>query len=119
MSSLSADIPRHLAHILAIGPLFLYVGLKRENVPDAVFNVLGVVGLVVLFYQSYKAYLKLKDGKSAWVNWIHIILVAPLLLILAYLKKDANRRYFEMMLLLGFSAIGYHALYLIRDTVFN
>jgi hypothetical protein len=119
MSSLSADMPRHLAHILAIGPLFLYVGLQRENVPDAVFNVLGVVGLFVLFYHSYKAYLKLKDGQSAWVNWIHIILVAPLLLILAYLKKDANRRYFEMMLLLGFSAIGYHALYLIRETVFN
>jgi len=113
------DMPRHLIHLLAVGPLFVYVGLHRENVPDAVFNALGDVGLVVLFYHSYKAYLKLKDGQSAWVNWIHILLVAPLLLILAYLKKDANRRYFEMMLLLGFAAIGYHGLYLIRDTTFN
>lgn len=113
------DMPRHLAHLLAIGPLFVYVGLQRETIPDAVFNGLGVLGLIVLFYHSYKAYLKLKDGQSAWVNWIHILLVAPLLLILAYLKKDANRRYFEMMLLLGFAAIGYHGLYLIREMTFN
>jgi len=91
------DVPRHLFHLLAVGPLFVYVGLQREN----------------------KAYLKLKDGQSAWINWIHILLVAPLLLILGYLKKDANRRYFEMMLLLGFAAIGYHGLYLIREMIFN
>jgi hypothetical protein len=113
------DLSRHLLHLLAVGPLFIYVGLERENVPDQVFTGLGILGLVVLFYHSYKAYLKLKDGNSAWVNWIHILLVAPLLLILGYLKKDASRRYFEMMLLLGFSAIGYHGLYLIREMMFN
>jgi uncharacterized membrane protein len=113
------DMSRHLLHLVAVGPLFLYVGFQRENVPEAVFNGLGVLGLIVLFYHSYKAYLKLKDGKSAWVNWIHILLVAPLLLIIAYLKKDTDRRYFEMMLLLGFAAIGYHGLYLIRESIFS
>lgn len=117
--STTSDLPRHLFHILAVGPLFLYVGLQRENVPEHVFTAIGLLGLIVLFYHSYKAYLKLKDGQSAWVNWIHILLIAPLLLILGYLKKDANRRYFEMMLLLGFSAIGYHGLYLMREMMFN
>lgn len=116
---MTSHLPIHLFHLLTVGPLFLYVGLERENVPDNVFTGLGLLGLVLLFYQSYKAYLKLKDGQSAWVNWIHILLIAPLLLILGYLKKDASRRYFEMLLLLGFAAIGYHGLYLIRDMIFN
>jgi len=109
----------HLAHVLGTGPLFLYVGLSRETIPDAVFNALGVLGLVLIGYHSYLAYTKLKDNKSAWVNWIHIFLIAPLLLIVGYLKKDASRRYFEMFLLLGFAAIGYNGLYLIRDNMFN
>jgi len=117
--SLTSDLSKNFFHLLAVGPLFMYVGLQRENTPEHVFTAIGILGLVVLFYHSYKAYLKLKDGKSAWVNWIHILLVAPLLLILAYLKKDANRRYFEMLLLLGFAAIGYHGLYLMREMMFN
>jgi len=118
MSSTSY-VALHLFHLLFVGPLFLYVGIERENIPETLFTGLGILGLIVLFYQSYKAYLKLKDGQSAWINWIHILLVAPLLLIIGYLKKDTNRRYFEMLLLLGFAAIGYHGLYLIRDMMFN
>lgn len=109
----------HLAHLAAFGPLFLYVGLARDNVPDHLFNVLGFIAVVMLVYHAYRAYTKLKENKSAWINWIHIFLIAPLLLIVAYLKKDANRRYFEMILLAGFAAIGYHGTYLIRDTMFN
>ena len=30
-----------------------------------------------------------------------------------------NRRYFEMSLILGFAALGYHGLYLMRETTFN
>lgn len=107
----------HLAHVLGISPLFLYVGMYKEAVPEHVFTALGALGLIVLAYHSYRAYGKLKENKSAWVNWIHIFLVAPLLLILGYLKKDANTRYFEMMLLLGFASLGYHGIYLIRDNI--
>jgi succinate dehydrogenase hydrophobic anchor subunit len=109
----------HLAHITVIGPLLLYVGFAREDVPDAVFHALGIAAVTMLGYHAYRAYTKLKENKSAWVNWIHIFLVAPLLLIVAYLKKDASRRYFEMLLLLGFAAVGYHGLYLIRESIFN
>ena len=107
----------NLAHAFGIAPLFLYVGLYKEAVPDHMFTALGVLGLIVLAYHSYRAYGKLKDNRSAWVNWIHIFLIAPLLLILGYLKKDANGRYFEMLLLLGFATFGYHVLYLIRDSM--
>ena len=102
-------------HALLVGPGLLYVGLAPESVPDSAYTGLMVAGLVILGYHAFKAYTKLKDGKSAWVNWIHIFLVAPLLMIVGYLKKDASRRYFEMLLILGFASIGYHGLYLIRE----
>jgi hypothetical protein len=108
----------HIAHVLVVAPLFVYVGLARDSVPTLLFHLLGVVGVFVLLYHGYRAYMNIKDKKSAWVNWIHIFAIAPLLLLLAYLQKDANRRYFEMMLLLGFGALGYHMLYLIRDILF-
>lgn len=109
----------HLAlnvfHAFVIGPGMIYTGLAPDSVPDGVYTALLVTGAVILVYHAYKAFLKLRDNQSAWVNWIHIFLVAPLLMIVGYLKKDANRRYFEMLLLLGFAATGYHALYLIRE----
>jgi len=105
----------HAAHLAVIGPLLTYVGLAREDTPTAILNGLGVTAVVIFVYHCYRAYGKLKENKSAWVNWIHILFVAPLLFIVAYLKKDASRRYYEMILLLGFAAIGYHGLYLARD----
>jgi len=113
------DFQRNLFHVAAVGPLFLYVGFARETTPDAVFNALGVLGLIILVYHSYSAYGKLKENKSAWVNWIHIFLIVPLLLLIAYLKKDASRRYFEMLILLGCAAIGYHSIYLIRSSILD
>lgn len=111
------DVARHVFHAAAVGPLFLYVGLARESVPDGVFNLLGLLAIVILGYHSFRAYEKLKEGKSAWVNWIHILLVAPLLLLIAYTKKGTHSRYYEMLLLLGFAAIGYHAYYLLRESI--
>jgi hypothetical protein len=102
-------------HALLVGPALIYTGLNPQGVPDSAYTGLLVAGAIILAYHAYKAYDKLRDGKSAWVNWIHIFLVAPLLMIVGYLKKDASRRYFEMLLLLGFAATGYHGLYLIRD----
>ena len=105
----------NLIHLAVIAPLFIYVGMNRDQVHDYVFYALGLIGAIVLVYHAYRAYLKLTSGQSAWVNWIHILFVAPLLLLLGYLKKDANRRYFEMLLMLGFAAFGYHGFYVVRD----
>lgn len=109
----------NIAHIALIAPLFIYVGMYRDQVHEYVFYALGLVGAVVLAYHAYRAYMKLTSGQSAWINWIHILFVAPLLLLLGYLKKDANRRYFEMLLMLGFAAFGYHGFYLVRDYLIN
>lgn len=110
-------IGKNLFHVLLVAPLFLYVGFARNSTPAVVFDLLGILGLGILVYHLYRAYEQLKNNQSAWINWIHIFLVVPILLILAYLKQDASPRYFEMLLLLGFAALGYHGAYLIKDTI--
>jgi hypothetical protein len=111
------DVHMQLAifHAFIIAPFFIYVGIFREQVPDAVFYTLGGLGIVIAGYHALKAYEKIKDGKSPWVNYIHIFLIAPLLIILGLNGKTTSRKYFEMLLLLGFSAFGYHTLSIIRE----
>jgi hypothetical protein len=107
----------NIFHLALVAPLFIYIGISRDQVHDYVFYALGLLGAIILVYHAYKAYLKLTSGQSAWINWIHILFVAPLLMLLGYLKKDASRRYFEMLLMLGFAALGYHGFYIVRDMI--
>jgi len=44
-------------HIFFVGPLFIYIGLTKQSVPDVVFNFLVILGVVVIMYHSYKLYL--------------------------------------------------------------
>ncbi len=106
------------AHLFVFAPLFIAVGLYRNSTPDSLFTLLGFMAVGIFFYHAYAAYKKISEGKSAWVNWIHIFLIVPLLAILARYKKDASRRYFEMLMMLGFAAAGYHGFYLIKDSIF-
>lgn len=105
----------HAAHAALIGPGLFYIGFAPDTLPDWAFTALLFLGVGILIYHTYLAIQKMAGERSAWVNWIHIFLVAPLLILVGYLKKDAARRYFEMLMLLGFAATGYHAFYLMRD----
>ena len=106
-----------LLHALVLAPFLLYIGLAREQVPDSLFTALMGIGAVILGYHAFKAYGKIMQNQSAWVNYIHIFLVAPLLIIIGFYGKNASRRFFEMLLLLGFSALGYHGLTLVRELI--
>lgn len=105
----------NLLHALLLGPALIYVGLMPDAVNEKIYTAMLVGGIVIMAYHAWRAYNKLKEDQSAWVNWIHIFLVAPLFIIIGYLKKDASRRYFEMLLMMGIAATGYHGIYLIRD----
>jgi hypothetical protein len=56
----------------------------------------------------------MKLGKGYWVNLIHILLVGPLLVYIGYNSEKTHRLYFELLLMLGFAAIGYHGYYLLE-----
>jgi hypothetical protein len=51
----------------------------------------------------------------AWVNALHVILIAPLLLFIGYHKKETPRFAYELLLMLGFAAGGYHLFSVVKQ----
>jgi membrane-bound metal-dependent hydrolase YbcI (DUF457 family) len=99
----------NIFHILFVAPLFLWVGSQRSSIPEWVYWLLLTLGLVVTFYHGMKTVQKLKAyNPSVWVNAIHALLIGPLLLYLGIKKKDSLRGGYELLLLAGFGALGYH-----------
>lgn len=105
----------HLFHILIVGGLFLYVGIAKTSIPSIMYPILIGLGIIIILYHIFKAYKKLKDGKNPWVNYIHIFIVGPLLVYIGVNREKTSRYWFEILLMLGFSAIGYHGYYLFND----
>ena len=103
----------HLFHVLIIGSLFLYVGIQRTNIPTFMFPLLLGLGVIVILYHIFKVYTYMKLGKGYWVNLIHILLVGPVLVYIGYNGEKTARLYFELLLMLGFAAIGYHGYYMV------
>jgi hypothetical protein len=105
-----------LFHILLVVPLFLAIGFLRANTPDWLYWVLLVLGLIIGVYHAYKLFLRYtyKTG-GQWINWIHILFVAPLLVYIGYNKKESLRASYELLLIGGFGALGYHTLSIARS----
>ena len=103
----------HLFHILIVGGLFMYVGIKRDKLYKPLFHGLFWLGIIIIFYHVYKIYHYAINGKRYWVNLIHILIVAPLLIYIGYIGEKTSRKYFELLLMTGFAAIGYHTYYLL------
>ena len=103
-------------HLLLIVPLFLYIGFTRANTPAWLYTALFVIGLVIFLYHAYKLMIGLKNKSSyIWVNAIHIAFIAPLLVYIGYHKKETPRFAYELMIMLGFAAAGYHLFSLVKQ----
>jgi hypothetical protein len=111
------DLYIHLLHIFVFGTLFLYVGIVKNNIPEFMYPFLLGLGIIIIFYHAFKAYLKVAAKKNPWVNLIHIVLVGPLLMYIGYNKQTTPRYAYELLLMLGFAAIGYHGYYAIHSDV--
>jgi len=103
----------HLFHIIIVGSLFLYVGIRQTKMPSFLYPFLLGLGIIIIIYHIYKVFQKIKSGKNPWVNYIHILLVGPLLIYIGYNNKTTSRFYYELLLMLGFAAIGYHGYYMV------
>jgi hypothetical protein len=98
-----------LFHVIFVAPLLLWVGFARAATPAWVYNVLFVLGIIVLLYHSYKAVIRFSSNSVfLWVNLIHIGLIAPLLLWVGYHGKKTDAPAYNMLLLVAFAALGYH-----------
>ncbi len=48
------------------------------------------------------------DFKHTWVNWMHLLVIGPLLLVVGLKGKQAPQAVFSLMLVLGLGVITYH-----------
>ena len=97
-------------HVLIVSALFLYVGIYQDTIVPWMYYVLLGLGAVIVAYHCYKLWLK-----NGWVNWIHVLLIGPLLMYIGYNREKTARLFYEIVLMLGFAALGYHGYYLTRS----
>ena len=96
-------------HIFFVVPLFLFVGLQRAATPEWLYNILFGLGVLLFIYHGAKTVIRYMAGSSAtWINAFHAVLIAPLLLWIGYHGKKTERPAYELLLIAGFGALGYH-----------
>lgn len=104
-----------LGHLLVIAPALLYVAFSRAATPGWAYSTLLFVGLFIIAYHGYRAFVRIvKKSSYAWVNLIHVMVVAPLIIYIGYNRQDTPRAAYEMLAMLGFAAVGYHLYSLIK-----
>jgi hypothetical protein len=96
-------------HVAIVAPTLFWVGFNRAATPEWLYNVLFGAALLVGVYHGYKAIVRLiAKSPVVWVNLIHVLLVAPLLLYIGYMGKKTERPAYDMLLMLAFAAFGFH-----------
>jgi hypothetical protein len=104
-----------IIHLIIIVPFFLFIGFQRASTPDWLYLATFAIGAVILVYHGFKLVIRLKNNSASWwINALHILIVAPLLLFIGWHKKQTPRFAYELLLMLGFAAAGYHLFSLVR-----
>lgn len=106
-----------IVHIFFIVPLFIAVGFLRGATPIWLYWILLTIGAIVFFYHGWKAFIRWNAGSGLlWINLIHVLLIAPLLMYVGYMQKNTARFGYELLMIAGFAALGYHSYSLIKRT---
>lgn len=104
-----------LIHLVFVVPLFLFVGMSRAATPNWLYQALFVIGGIVLVYHAWRLIVRLQSRSSyAWVNALHVAVVAPLLLYIGYHQRETPRSAYEILLMLAFAAGGYHLFSMVK-----
>jgi hypothetical protein len=111
---LDAHMILSVFHLVLVVPLLLFVGFQRADTPRWVYTSLLSIGAVILLYHGARLVQRYGRSPLAWVNALHVLVVGPLLCYLGWLGRDAPRWTYEVVLLLGFGAGGYHLFQLVK-----
>lgn len=102
-----------LFHLAFVVPLLLFVGFQRADTPRWVYLSLLSIGGLVLVYHAVRLVQRI-GTYFAWVHILHVAIIAPVLILLGWRGRDAPRWMYEVVLILGFGAGGYHLFQLVR-----
>ena len=98
-----------LFHIFVVVPFLLYIVFLRGTLEVWIFNLLQIVGILLLVYQTYRAMTRWKSHSSGlWINLIHIFFGAPLIIYIGSSGYDTPRWAYELLAIIAFGALGYH-----------
>lgn len=111
--TLDAHMILSLFHLVFVVPLLLFVGFQRSDTPRWVYLSLLSIGLLVLLYHAVRLIQRL-GTHMVWIHMLHVTTIAPVLILLGWRGRDAPRWMYEVVLMLGFGAGGYHLLHLVR-----
>lgn len=103
-----------LFHLALVVPLFLFVGYQRSETPPWVYLSLLSVGVVITLYHAVRLVQRYGRSPFVWVHVLHVVLVGPLLCYVGGWGRDTPRWAYEVLLLLGFGAGGYHLFQLVK-----
>jgi len=103
-------------HIFIVAPFLLYVAIVRGQLSPWIFSLLSGLAILLFVFHGYKAVIKWKaQSPSLWVNLIHLLAVAPLLLFIGSKGYDTPRWAFEVLAILAFGALGYNLYAIVMD----
>jgi hypothetical protein len=106
----------YIFHILVVFPLLFYVAFFRGLVPLWVYHGLTILGLVIIVYHMYKAFVRWKSHSPfLWVNIMHILFVGPLLVYIGKNDYTTPKWAFEVLALAAFAALGYNLYQIILE----
>lgn len=103
-----------LFHLVLVVPLFLFIGYQRSDTPRWVYLSLLSIGAVIMLYHGVRLFQRYGRSTLVWVNALHVLLIGPLLCYMGWYGRDTPRWAYEVILILGFGAGGYHLFQLVK-----
>jgi threonine/homoserine/homoserine lactone efflux protein len=108
-ASMNFHISLSIFHILVVAPFLFYVAFVRGQMEPWIFSLLQILGVLILIYHSYKIMVRWRAHSPAvWINILHVLTIAPLLIFIGNRAFDTPRWAFEVLAMLAFATLGYH-----------
>ena len=67
-----------------------------------------------MLYHGVRLFQRYGRSTLVWVNALHVLLIGPLLCYMGWYGRDTPRWAYEVILILGFGAGGYHLFQLVK-----
>ena len=110
--SVSTLVIVHIFHIIFVGGLFLYLGIRKNEAPSWLYPSLVVLGVIIIIAHG----LKLLKNRYSLISWFHVLIVAPLVIYIGRTGPHTPAIAYTLILLEGLLAIGYHSYALYTGT---
>ena len=79
--------------------MFFYIGFARKNIANWFYYFIGLLAIIIIIYHIYR--IITRGLREQFWNYLHILLIAPLLLYLFYKKANTPEFIYDIFIGLG------------------